>query len=377
MRIGFDVSSTCQTRTGCAWYADRLIRAMVAAAPEHHYALLHHFDRVNAGDPAKGTQISESHVSTPFDQYNASQSVEMWEAIRGGACIGNGLEIVHSTSFQAPPLSPVKLVYTVFDITYWIVPEYTTEANRFFCQRGTLEALKNADGLIFISESARDEFEGLFPGWLAKRGIPHEVTALGGGERLLKQEERVPVARGEEFWLSVGALEERKNFEGMFDALEIYWEKSENPIRLKIAGGETPHTAHIKDRIDRLEARGMVEYLGYVSEEELSELYLSATALLFPSWYEGFGLPVLEAMSAGCPVITSHNTSIPEVAGKAALYIDPGSADTIASAMLRIQEEPETVKKLMRAGRERASGFTWSSTAERTLNFYKRVLSDD
>jgi glycosyltransferase involved in cell wall biosynthesis len=118
----------------------------------------------------------------------------------------------------------------------------------------------------------------------------------------------------------------------------------------------------------------MLRRLGYVSDHELASLYRRATALVFPSWYEGFGLPVLEAMTLGCPVICSNGTSLDELGGNAAAYIDPANSGSIAEAMLRFEGDATGRKRRQLAGREAAAAFSWDRTAQETLNFYATVL---
>ena len=178
-----------------------------------------------------------------------------------------------------------------------------------------------------------------------------------------------------DYWLAVGSLEPRKNYETLLDALELYWKQSANPRPLKIAGGLGWKSSQLKERIDVLSRRSLVQYLGYVPDHELPGLYAGAEALLFPAWYEGFGLPVLEAMNQGCPVISSDRTSLREVGGEAALYIDPANPRQIAANMLQLEVDTVQRKQLVQAGLAQAATFSWERTARNTLDFYSRVLN--
>lgn len=373
MKIGFDVSATCGNRSGVGWYSDRLVRAMAEQDLDHEYFLYHRFDRRHDGDPSLGTQIEGRQAVIPWKNQTADQSAALWEELREGKEIEHQPDIVHATSFQAPPLNGTRLIYTVYDVTFWVVPEYTFEENRFFSQQGTLDAMRNASGFVFISESARNEFERVFPGWLRESGMPNTVTLLASNETAMP-----PAVDREDtessYWLFVGSLEPRKNISGILDALDLYWEKSSDPKPLKIAGGEGCETDKLRWRIADRASKGMVERLNYVPEERMSQLYAEATAFLFPSWYEGFGLPVLEAMTEGCPVITSDNTSLPEVGGDAVLYVDPESPESLAEAMLRLERDEALRHELASKGLKRAQIFSWEKTARETLAFYEEVL---
>ncbi len=371
MRIGFDVAQTCTERAGCGWFAHSLADAIASASGKHELVLYHHFgDWLNAST-AGGTLLTGSRVSTPLAGLDAAAAAAVW-ADCAHPLLGSP-DIVHANSYRAPHVAGARLVYTVYDVSYWTVPEFTTDANRLACQTGTLAALAMADGFVFISQSARDEFESVLPGWLNERNKPSVVIPLGA---------RAPVpggmlpekARGvDAFWLAVGTLEPRKNYEALLIAIGEYHARSSRRHPLLIAGGGGWKSSALRTELERLESSGAVRYLGYVSDAELSALYTAATGFVFPSWYEGFGLPVLEAMTHGCPVISSDRTSLREVGGTAALYVDPAEPGTIVEALLRLESGPDQITR-RRLCREQAAKFCWESAARDCLAFYGDVL---
>ncbi|MCP5196307.1 MAG: glycosyltransferase family 4 protein [Gammaproteobacteria bacterium] len=374
MRIGFDVAQTCVEKAGCGWYADSLIRAMVKVAPEHEYILYHHFGSWLNQDTSQGTRIDEVSIDNPLLDATADQAGEIWCKVQSGALMAPGQpEIVHACSYNAPRLPEAKLVFTVYDVSFWVHPEFTTEQNRLICQRGVLEALQNADGFVFISESAYREFERVLPGWLDASGKPWQVTLLGAREAAPGIQREIDRSKPL-YWLSVGSLEPRKNYEALLDAFEQYQQNSRLRYPLWVAGGKGWRSEHIHRRLRDLEARGLVSYLGYVKDEELADLYAGAVGFIFPSWYEGFGLPVLEAMTQGCPVICSNTASLPEVGGDAVLYVEPDKPLDIVTAMLRIEGDGALRTSLKLASLEQAQQFSWKKTAAITLDFYQSVL---
>ena len=157
-------------------------------------------------------------------------------------------------------------------------------------------------------------------------------------------------------------------------ALQVSWGPSARPRPLRIAGGGGWKSDALKQHLATLEAAGRVQRLGYVPDDELSRLYASAFGFVFPSWHEGFGLPVLEALGYGTPVICSDRASLPEVGGDAAMYVDPASAESICAAMLALEADPGRRAALAEAGRRQAARFSWERTARETLAFYERVL---
>ncbi len=376
LRIGFDVAQTCQERAGCGWYADSLAHALVAAEPDNEYYFYHHFGRWYNDRTDTGTRIDAPHVHSPLSALSLEQAAAFWDGVRAGTTPPPGdPEIVHANSYQAPPVGRARLVFTIYDVSYWVHPEFTTDGNRLHCQEGVFDALQRADGFLFISESSRREFERILPGWLERNGKPSAVTLLGQRERPATETPAAPATAGGDFWLAVGTLEPRKNYETLLDALDLYWSRSPRPLPLRIAGGGGWKSDALKTHLSALESEGRVERLGYVPDAELLRLYASAQALIFPSWHEGFGLPVLEAMSHGAPVICSDRASLPEVGGDAAVYIDPASAESICQAMLALEADPARRSALAEAGKQQAARFSWERTARETLDFYRRVLA--
>lgn len=369
MRIGFDVSQTCAERAGCAWYADSLVRAMVEVAPENEYFLYHQFGNWINEDTSTGTFLEHPSVQMPLRGIPAARAREI---SRGSGAeilpVGNP-EIVQSNSFQVIPKGRAKLVFVVYDVSFWMCPEFTTEANRLNCQYGVLEALKQADGFLFISESAKKEFETILPGWLTRGGKPSAAIPLAARLQPVNGHEAK-----ERFWLAVGSIEPRKNYDALFAAIKLYRQQSQQPSPVWIAASTGWKNDELKKRASELEARGWIRMLGYVDEGTLGSLYQQAFGFVFPSWYEGFGLPVLEAMQAGCPVICSNRTSLPEVGGEAPLYIDPSQPESICDAMISLEQDPARRQCCREAGLTRATQFSWQRTAAATLDFYDKVL---
>ena len=375
LRIGFDVAQTCQERAGCGWYADSLAHALAAAGPENEYFLYHHFGQWFNESTAHGTHIAAPRVHEPFDGLDPREAAVLWEQINAGAKpLPGEPDIVHANSYQAPFVGAARQVFTVYDVSYWMHPEFTTEDNRLICQNGVFAALKRADGFLFISDSSRREFERILPGWLERHGKPWAVTLLGSREHPARPDASARPARDDSYWLAVGTLEPRKNYETLLDAMDLYWERSPRRIPLHIAGGGGWKSDALKQHLTKLEAQGRVKRLGYVPDADLLRLYAGARALVYPSWHEGFGLPVLEAMGQGAPVICSDRASLPEVGGDAALYVDPGSAQAMCDAMLALDADPARRGQLAEASREQAARFSWDKTARATLEFYRRVL---
>ncbi|MBV9999026.1 MAG: glycosyltransferase family 4 protein [Verrucomicrobia bacterium] len=371
MKIAFDVAQTCSPKAGCGWVADLLARALVEVAPEHRFLLLHHFGTWLNPEIKAGTHIHAANVEEPMARYSVAEAREFWAEVAGGRrTLPGEPDIVHANCFQAPVAGPARLVYTVYDVSFWVCPEFTTEVNRLVCQKGTLDALNRAAGLVFISEYSRLEFERLFPGVCERRGIQTVVALLASRFPPLERS-RARAVTGP--WLAVGSIEPRKNYDLLLDAIELYWQQSHVRRPLAIAGGTGWKSEGTRARIKSLKKEGMVRYEGYVDEERLQKLYRESFALLFTSHYEGFGLPLIEAMSQGCPVISTRNTSLPEVGGDAVLWCERSDATELASHMLALERSPGLQLALSEKGVNHALYFSWEATARKVLQLYRLI----
>lgn len=369
-RIGLDVSQTCMERAGCAWYADSLAHALSDLNENIDIYLYHQFDCWINPDVSGGTQITSSRVHEPFRNMRPEDARQIWIDIRNGKTElpGNPM-VVHANNFQAPKVAPAKLVYTIYDLCWWTHPEYTTEANRLNCQEGVLGAIETADAFIFISRHSYDDFNQIFPNHLDKTGKKAIVIPLASRYPLREVAPSAPCG----YWLAVGTLEPRKNYDHILDAYQRYLKKTHHRLPLHISGGSGWLSADIHHRMQRLQQDGMVVYHGYSSDSQLLDLYRNAFGFLFPSWYEGFGLPVLEAMTQGCPVICSRTSSLPEVGGDAALYVDPADPEEMCENMLQLESSPACWLERSRLSLQQAALFSWQQTARKTLDFYHAV----
>lgn len=371
MKIGFDLVQSSANSAGCGWYAQSLFQAMIDQPGGHEFIAYRHFARWHKPAAALAPLPASPRVQDPLRDATPDEVATEWtRALASGRFPGRP-DLVHSTSFQAPRVTGAPLVLTVFDLSFWAVPEFTTDRIRLDCQTGVLDALENARGLIFISEHSRREFGRFLPQFRRQKEIATVVTPLASRWPVVA----APAEHAGDYWLFVGSQEPRKNLSGLLDGYEAYAQHHPRPRPLWLAGGSGWKNESWQARLDRLEKRGWLRRLGYVPDEAMPELYRRAAALVAPSWYEGFGLPVLEAMSQGCPVICSNQACLPETGGEAPLYIHPARPMEITAAMERIEREPGRWKQLALHGLQQAAKFSWAGTAKQTLAFYGRILS--
>jgi alpha-1,3-rhamnosyl/mannosyltransferase len=248
-----------------------------------------------------------------------------------------------------------------------------TPANVYATKRYAERVLRSADGLIAISESTRNDAVRI----LGLREETIHVIYPGVSQAFFQPPksdiERVRQVYGLEkpYLLSVGCIEPRKNVERVLDAWAMLAPEVRRDVELIVAGPLGWNSENVAARL-RVPAGG-VRYLGYIPEENLPALMAGAAALLYPSHYEGFGFPVVEAMAAGTPVITSNGSSLAEIAADAALLVDPRSTGEIAEAIRQILFSPGIVEQLRARGTERARQFQWSDCARKSLLFFHTV----
>ena len=266
---------------------------------------------------------------------------------------------------------PVRVV-TIHDLFPLTSTEYSTPSFQRRFTQILRDAVARADWIIAVSDATRQQ---LLRHTDAREGrirvIHHGVDPIPPAtpeEQQAFRRQVLGIGKDERFFLNVGAIQVRKNVANIVLALNRL-----PGYRLVLAGGNGYGAEVIHSLIEREGLSGRVVRLGHASPETLRLLYSTATALVFPSLEEGFGMPVLEAMSCGLPVITSNCSSMPEVGGDAALYVDPRNVSEISEAMRRVAEEEALAADLRWRGRARASLFTWTRSAEQTWEVYQEA----
>lgn len=260
-------------------------------------------------------------------------------------------------------------VPVLHDLTHLRFPQFVSKRNLRYLRMAVPKVLRRAAAIVTVTETMRAEIVNAY-------GVSEERVSVvpNGCDRSLFTERPVKESLdpgqspgglgshiGQPYLLFVGTLEPRKNITGLLDALDILAERGVVPPQLVIAGGSGWRTEQIDRALAARQEEGRVRLLGYVPDDELPGLYRGATALLFPSHYEGFGLPVLEAMASGCPVVAAARGGVPDVVGDAGLLVEPDPT-SLADAIERVLREPSLRARLRSKGLERAKLFTWEKS---------------
>lgn len=288
-----------------------------------------------------------------------------------------GADLVHGLSNFLPVRKVCPSVLTLHDLSYYVHPERCPLARRLYWYAMTARSVALADEIITDSESSRRDIERFFP----KCRAPLTVIPLAAHGRFrplgMRREECAAVmgaAGRSPYFLYVGTLEPGKNVARLIRAFDAV--ADEFPEHLLLMTGDRGWlTEPIFQEAQRARHADRMKFLGHITDDAVVELMNHCAAFVFPSLYEGFGLPPLEAMSCGAPVITSRCSSLPEVTGEdAALLVNPESEHEIAAAMRAVVSDRDKADVLRGAGLERARRFSWEKTAQETWQVYERVL---
>jgi glycosyltransferase involved in cell wall biosynthesis len=271
---------------------------------------------------------------------------------------------------QVPPLpGHLPVVITLHDVLPLTIPGYFQSGREEAAYRASTQRdLQRADAVFTDSAFSKAE--------ILRHFAPRvEPTVLLYGPTLPPPGRNVPLPAVEEYFLYAGGYHPRKGLPGLLRAFLALHREGRLRSTLVLTGSRTSLSPDFDRMVGEGTRSGALRELGYVSDEELALLYANALALVYPSAFEGFGLPPLEAMSLGCPVITTQGTSLPEVCGDAVLYVSPDGGTDLAAALERIETSPELRAELSRRGRERALLFRWSRTAQTYLECVDGLLA--
>lgn len=281
----------------------------------------------------------------------------------------------HVLPFALRPARRPPAVMTVHDLGYEYFPQTHKSLHRRYLRWSTRHAVRHAASLICVSQATSSDLQRLYKADAAKLRIVHEghVARPGVGVQEARAA-RESMGLNRPYLLFLSTLQPRKNVARLLEAFARLAEDPSWELDLALAGQAGWLSGPIMQQAQLSPAAPRIHVLGYVDEKEAATLYDGARAFCYPSLHEGFGLPVLEAQAAGVPVMTSNRSSLPEVAGDAALLVDPEDTEAIAAAMRRISEDEALREDLIRKGHENVKRFSWPRAARETLAVLKQVL---
>lgn len=283
------------------------------------------------------------------------------------------IDLMHSMAFVTPLWSPCPAIVTVYDLSFLHFPDRFPALQRLYLTSQTRRSVRTARQVVAISESGRDDIHRFFGVPLERIGVvrPGVDTTYQPRPQNEIDTFRAQHSLPEKFVLHVGTLQPRKNIPTLIEAMA----KLPEPLPLVLVGGKGWLYDEIFAKVERLGLSGRVHFTGYVPDKDLPLWYNSATAFVFPSVYEGFGMPVVEAMACGTPVIAANTSSIPEAAGESALLFEPQDVSALANHIAQVVGNPSLAAKMGKQGRIQAQQFSWVRSGRDMTQIYQKVAA--
>ncbi|BAY33761.1 group 1 glycosyl transferase [Nostoc carneum NIES-2107] len=370
LNIGFDATAIPSNRVGAGNYIFSLVQSLSKVDIKNNYYIF-----------AKAEHIQEWRISNPNFHFItvdiSSKALRLlWEQTGLPLAIKRWrIEILHSPHYTAPIIKPCKSVVTFCDMTFQLIPEKHRPIQRIFFPLMMSWNAQHADKLIAISESTRQDAIRLLK--IEANKIITIPLAANKNFRVLPNSDIEQICnrynlKHKKYIYYVGALEPRKNVPIL---IEAYAKIAADfiDIPLVIVGKKAWMYDEIFERVSSLGLQDRVHFLGHIPEPDLIGLYNGSRVFVYPSIYEGFGLPVLEAMQCGTPVVTTNISSMPEVAGDAAILIAPDDTQGLANALQQLLLDDNLVNQLSQQGLARATKFSWDICAEETRKVYESL----
>jgi glycosyltransferase involved in cell wall biosynthesis len=373
--ITIDYTPAIQQHAGIGRYTDALTRALVALGTEDSLRLFY-TDPLGRAPAAPLDRLPRRMLHQANKEWRLRVLLASFLRRPMYQVVDPDTDVFHATDNVLPPLRNTRSVFTVYDLTFLKFPELHLPLNRWYSRIMVPRSLRAANAIVAISECTKRDAVTAYH-------IPADrirVIHLGVDARfmpvdpVLATEIRSRYRLPARYILAVGTIEPRKNLTTL---LHAYVELREQvpDLELVIAGKRGWRADAFFDRLRELGLADRVTFPGFVPDDDLPTVYSSATVLAFPSIYEGFGLPVLEAMACGTPVVCSNTSSLPEIAAESAILVSPNDARGWVQALHRVVADESLRLDLRRRGLRRAARFTWASTARKTHAVYEEVYA--
>lgn len=376
LKIAFDISQTGRRKAGCGFYAAALINGLLTADTKNKFTLMTSFGGF-FHDPTQAVALPFINKGVRYGprHLRRKDAERFWENKEKGGRWLEKFDIIHANNFWCPPWPlPGKLIYTLYDMSFIDHPEWATEKNRKGCIEGIERAAEFADQFVAISEATKQAFLHHFPGVApAKVHVIYPASRFGqsGFDPKPKRPKHKIFRTSNPFLLSTGTIEPRKNQAFLLDVYQEFRDRGGDAIPLVFAGKRGWMMSEFKERIAASTWSSDIHVLGYVSESELRWLYQQCFVNLYPSHYEGFGLPILEGMSLGAPIISSNSTSMPEIIGEAGILLPPNALEKWVASLEMVSSDERLRSSLARSAIERSKYLQHKNSLKKIITLYE------
>jgi glycosyltransferase involved in cell wall biosynthesis len=374
MPVYLDISPAVHAKAGLSRYADSLAQALLE---QRSGDLAFFFNR--SGDCRIPSWVADYPTRTVRAGYKPWRMLVWLGHLTklGFDRLLPGCRLLHATEHLLIPVKCAPSIMTVHDLIFHLYPQHHKPLNRWFLNTAMPLFCRRASAIICVSKHTREDliqswniapqkihvvYEGVDPRF--RPAAPAQIAEVRGRYGL-----------PDEFMLTVGTIEPRKNLIRLLDALALMREQGED-VRLVVAGRLGWMYGDFLSGLERFAHRDAVTLLGFVPDADLPALYSAARLTVVPSVYEGFGLPLLESMACGTPVVSSRSASLPELGGDSARYFDPLNVDAMTCAVIHVWHQLELRDELRASGLARAAEFTWTKAAGETIRVYDRVIKN-
>jgi len=369
MKIGIDTRILTAKKTGVGYYINNLIPAILNLDKKNEYILF-------------GTDLELKNPNCQqiiIDGKKKKFLSFLWKKFKYPKIekIIGEVDLLFYPNFTILPSDCSNIIIVIHDLSYLKFPQYVENKNLLFLKKEVPHALKKAKQIVADSEATKKEIIKNFKISPEKilviyGAISNKFYKKCGSKDIKKNKEKYKIRHN--YLLFVGTLEPRKNIIRLLEAYQDLSRSIRNKYQLVLAGSEGWQDKHIIKKIKEVsDSNNRVIVPGYVPEEDLPALYSGAYLFLYPSFYEGFGMPILEAMACKTPVITSNTSSMPEVAGDAALLVNPSNIEEIKESIIKIINDSALRTSLIKRGQKQIQKFSWTKSAEKLIKVFEKV----
>ena len=369
MRIGIDARKLHDF--GIGTYIRNILRELAKIDQTTEYVLF-----CRPADTAIASELGPNFRAVPerSPHYSIAEQISIPLAVKR-----QRLDLFHAPHYVLPALTPTRSVVTIHDAIHLMFPEYRSHRlGHAYAHAALWTAAHKSDRIFTVSEQSKRDILKFFkvpPDKIVvtPNAIDERFTVTPSEEHVVQTRERYQLSHT--YLLYVGNIKPHKNLERLIEAFHLVREQGRPELELIIIGDEISKLQSLRRAVHKYQLHRYVRFLGFVPDKTLVVLYRLAAVFVFPSLYEGFGLPPLEAMASGTPVVTSNVSSLPEVVGDAAILVDPYSAEAIAAGILQVLRSTHLRDDLRERGFARVKAYSWHRSAQRVREVYGEVVN--